>query len=149
MEFKAKTEAELIEDSLAPAGEYDFQVLSAVEKISKKGNPMMEIKLGLFRDGTLKNHVFDYLLESFPKKLRHFCAAIGMIRSYEEGKLEAARCVGQVGRAKIIIRKDDPSYPPSNAVADYIAADASKPAPKPVPVPAAATKTEEKDDLPF
>jgi len=147
MKFKTKTENELREESLAALGDYDFEVLEASDAISKKsGNPMIKIKIGLYIDGRIKNHVFDYLMESMGAKLRHFCDTVGLLREYESGNLTADMCSGRSGRVKIVIDSKDPQYPPKNAVKDYIVRAAK---PLASAAPEAAKPTSGEEDNPF
>lgn len=120
MDFNPKTEQEVAEAALAPAGEYDFDILSAEDTISKSGNPMIKVNIGLYIDGAVKNRVFDYLLPAMEAKLRHFCDTVGLLSQYEAGTLEAADCIGRSGRVKIVIEPAIGSYSAKNSVKDYI-----------------------------
>jgi hypothetical protein len=120
MEFKPKTEQEVREAGLVPAGEYDFDVLDAEDTLSKARNPMIKVNIGLYVDGQVKNRVFDYLLPAMEAKLRHFCDTVGLLSQYESGRLEAADCVGRSGRAKIGIAPAKDSYAAKNEVKDYV-----------------------------
>ena len=70
MNFTPKSEKELSEENLFPAGIYPFEILEATDKTSKKGNDMIELKLRVFH-GERHQIVNDYLLESIGYKLRH------------------------------------------------------------------------------
>lgn len=121
MTFSPKSEKEVAEGALAPAGEYDFDILEAEDTISKKsGNPMIKVNIGLYIDGAVKNRVFDYLLPAMEAKLRHFCDTVGLLSQYEAGTLEAADCIGRSGRVKIVIEPATEQYPAKNVVKDYI-----------------------------
>jgi hypothetical protein len=120
MSFSPMSEDELNESGLAPKGEYGFDVLTAKDKISKSsGSPMIEVKIGLYRNGTVANHVYDYLLPSIPHKLRHFCDSVGLLKQYQSGTLCAADCEGRSGTAKIDIEPAG-NYPAKNVVKDYV-----------------------------
>lgn len=120
MEFEPKTEQEVAEGALAPAAEYDFDVLDAEDTVSKSGNPMIKVNIGLYINGVVKNRVFDYLLPAMEAKLRHFCDTVGLLSQYEAGTLEAADCIGRSGRVKIVIDPAKGSYPAKNSVKDYV-----------------------------
>ena len=122
MDFKPKTEEEVKMAQLAPEGEYDFDVLGAEDAVSKKsGASMIKVKIGLYRDdGTIRNHVFDYLLPTLEAKLRHFCDTVGLLSDYESGTLTAAACKGRSGRARIGVDNKDANFPPKNVVKDYV-----------------------------
>jgi len=148
MEFKPETEAELKAKSLAPAGDYDFEVLTAEDKTSKKGNPMIAIKIGLYIGEKITKHVFDYLMPSMGFKLRHFCDTVGLLARYEDGTLCADDCKGRSGTVKIVVDDSNTAYPPKNVVKDYVPR-AVKPLGATVEDEPEGTKPEDKDDLPF
>lgn len=161
MRFEPKTEEELKNTVLQP-GIYDGEILKAVEKTSKKsGNPMIELTMKFYGEGDESALVMDYLLESMPKKLRHFCDAAGILEMYESGEFNADDCQGLSIRAKLKVDHDkNDQYDDKNVVADYVV---EAPAPKPAPATAnrKAAKPEPKqpepvgagappnDDIPF
>lgn len=121
MNFKPKTEKEIADENLLPKGEYDFEVVAAEDKVSKKGAEMIQLNVRVFNGESGAYFVRDFLLEQFSFKLRHFCEATGLIEKYEDGSLEALDCEGRVGRLKLVIKVDKSGqYPPQNNVADYI-----------------------------
>lgn len=124
MNFTPKTEEELARESLLSAGTYPFEVLEAIEQVSKKGNEMIKLKLNVFGQSGEQVHVYDYLLESMAFKLRHFAEAAGLLRDYEAGKLDAQACVGKNGFVKLEI-EEQLGYVPRNTVKDYAKPDAS------------------------
>jgi len=127
MKFAPKTEEELRAAALAPAGEYDFEVLNAEAQTSKAGNQMIKVQIGLFQDGKIGHSVFDYLMEKMGLKLRHFCAAVGLLSEYNAGALTADMCIGQMGRVKVIQDNKGDEFPPKNVVKDYLPLCAQKP----------------------
>lgn len=143
MNFDPKSEKEVSEAACAPAGEYDFDVLEAEDTISKSGNPMIKVNLGLYIDGKVKNRVFDYLLGAMEAKLRHFCDTTGLLSRYESGQLEAADCIGRSGRVKIVI---DPAgqYPAKNSVKDYVCRPA-----KPLASQSTPQREVDESEIPF
>lgn len=159
MNFTPKTEEELQRDELSPAGDYQFRVIAASEETSKKtGNPMIKVKLEL-EDG---NHVYDYLIATFERKIRHFCAAVGLLEKYDTGSLAARDCMGCEGLAKIVIKPAQGNFSAKNEVKDYLVDRDAKPAvAKPAsagivtdPVTGAVTETNPpsdpgSDDVPF
>jgi hypothetical protein len=139
MRFTPKTETECAEQGLLEKGEYDFEVVDASNEMSKarpedgkESLPMIKLKVRVFEaDGASSRTIFDYLIESFPSKLRHFCDASGILSRYEAGDLDAFQCLNKTGRCKVIVQKDKTgNYPPKNSIADYVikAAPALKPA---------------------
>ena len=130
MQFQSKTEKQIQEESLIPAGEYDFTVREAVEKKSKAGNDMIQVDMDIFVDGK-ERPLKDYLMESMAFKLRHFCFSIGLGGKYEAGTLSAVDCQGKSGKVKII-QKANGDYGLQNSVKDYVVFEAgSDPAPVP------------------
>jgi hypothetical protein len=126
MRFTPKTEEEIQQDSLLPAGTYDFRVIAAEDKQSSAGNDMIVLTLAVYRpDGNGFYQVTDYLLEKLAFKLRHFCEETGLINRYESGALEASDLVDREGRVQIKIdpeRTDKATgkvYAPKNSVKDY------------------------------
>lgn len=151
MQFASKTEQQIQEESLIPAGEYDFTVQEAVEKKSKAGNDMIQIDMDVYV-GDRSRPMKDWLMESMAYKLRHFCYGVGLSAKYDAGTLTAQDCVGKSGKVKIV-QKQNGDYGLQNNVKDYIVAGAKTeeahtpvPAPQPRrPVPAAA----DEDGPPF
>ena len=118
MKFKPKSESEMQSDSLLDTGLYDFEVMTAEDKVSKNGNEMIALKLRVFSDRG-ERHIYDYLLESTAWKLKHFCEIAGF--DYENGTLIAIDCAGVCGKVKIGISKDKTGqYGPKNQVNDYL-----------------------------
>lgn len=125
MRFTPKTEEECTKFTLLPAGIYDFEVTAARNKISSKGNDMIELELNIFHDdGTAS--VRDYLMEAVAYKMRHFCAAAGLMPQYEAGELEDIDCIGATGKVKLEISKgkkkpdSEEFYSDKNGVKDYV-----------------------------
>ena len=103
-----------------PKGEYDFEVIKAIDEISKAGNPMIKLEIDIFAPDSCKSRVFDYLLESIAYKLKHFCEAVKLHNEYETGNITADMCSGRSGRCVISIKHDKTGeYPDKNEVRDY------------------------------
>lgn len=120
MNFKPKNDDELNTFDLFPAGEYDFEVVKAVDDTSKSGNEMIKLEIDVYAISGKKTRVYDYLLESMDYKLKHFCEATGLLREYEAGDLTADMCKNRSGRCKLIIRVDAKGvYPEQNVIKDY------------------------------
>jgi hypothetical protein len=163
MRFAPKTKEELANESLLPEGVYPFEVLDAVDTLSKAGNEMLKLKLVVFGDGS-SPHVYDYLLEKLAYKLRHFAEACSLLAEYEAGELTAQHCLNKEGYCKLGIERQD-GYEPRNTVKDYVPpkepatygdpltavpvppppAPRQRPRPQPAPQPA----DDFSDDIPF
>lgn len=122
MQFTPKTEEQV--SRLLAEGLYQYEVIKAVEKVSKNGNPMIELLLKIFDDESGRTSlVTDYLMvhPDMEHKIRHFCYSNDLVSNYEKGRLDDVMCVGQVGKCRIRIRKDkEGKYPDKNVIADYV-----------------------------
>jgi len=112
-----KTEEELDMERLLPKGTYDFEVVKAEEKQSKKGNDMIKANLKVFH-GDGFQFVTDFLMEAMPHKLRHFAETIGLLEAYDSGTLDANDLVGRSGKVRIDIEPAG-EYPAKNIAKDY------------------------------
>jgi hypothetical protein len=155
MRFEAKSENDIRRESLVPAGEYGFEVLTSEDRISSRGSDMIYLKLIVYLPDGTQRHVRDWLIDKFAYKLRHFCEATGLIEHYNSGRLCSADCVGRSGRVKLGINEDkNGDYPPSNKVLDYVVAKGSAqpaaPAAAPKHAPRESAKQLDDDEkLPF
>ena len=147
MNFTPRSAKEIAEAGLLPKGEYDFEVIRSENKVSKKGNDMIQVKLKVFH-GASTPFIDDYLLASMEAKLRHFCEATGLLEKYESGALTAEDCLGRVGKVKIIVHEDKTGeYDPKNSVKDYVVKKAKKDFDE-SEIPN-KTQDENGDDIPF
>jgi hypothetical protein len=119
LSFTPKSEKDLKTSQLAPEGTYDFDVLESRDRLSKSGNAMIEVKLGIYTGERITHHVYDYLLPQMEAKLRHFCDSAGLLTKYESASLEAADCKGRSGKCRIV-QTQDAGYDPKNTVKDYV-----------------------------
>ncbi len=123
MRFTPKSEKDIAEAGLWPAGEYDFEVMEATEATSNAGNEMTHLQLFVYNAAGQRQRIDDYLVatDRAAYKIRHFAEATGMLAQYETGAIPAESMVGRSGRCKVIIAKDKGlQYPDKNAVADYV-----------------------------
>jgi hypothetical protein len=157
MKFTPKTEEELAMDGLLPEGVYDFECIEAINKVSKSGNEMIELKLKVYDQSGGFRFVTDFLLEAFLPKLHSFCKATQTLKAYESGEFDAYDCQGTAGKVQIKI-KPAGDYPAKNEVKMYgepkaktggEGKAASEPAPATFKPSAPIENLEEKDDLPF
>lgn len=107
--------------NLVSDGQYQFEVTNAEDTQSKAGNDMIKLVLNVW-DAEGKQHtIYDYLLESMPKKLKHFARHLGLIAKYESGELLAEDCIGKCGTLDLVIQEDKSGkYPPRNSVVNYV-----------------------------
>lgn len=122
MRFQPKTKEEIAADGLLQPGEYDFEIVSGEDTVSKAGNDMIKLRLNVYTESGGKVTMFDYLMPTVAFKLRHACEACGLEDEYESGNLEALDFEGKTGRCKVAVQKDKSGqYPDRNGIADYIA----------------------------
>lgn len=148
--FTPKTEAQILAEQLAPAGDYDFEILSAEDQTSKSGNPMIKLKLGVYNGDAMRWQIYDYLVGAMEAKLRHFADTCGLLAVYESGRLSAQECTGRAGKVRLVVKEGDGKYPAKNEVKDYILRPV-KPLPGPkAEAPGDNTQGEPvQDDVPF
>lgn len=89
MRFEPKTDEQIATEGLCPVGWHEAEVISCEEQTSKKGNPMLVVKFKVFSPNGERN-MTDWLLPSYPKKLKHFCKAADLLDKYEAGLIEPA-----------------------------------------------------------
>lgn len=137
MQFVPKTDKELSEMNLWPAGEYGFEILeyanfgqnSYVTKDTKSsaGNEMILLVVKVVNNEGNSIIIIDYLLEKMAFKLKHAAYSCGLGDKYESGKLFATDFIGKSGNLKLKIDKDkDRKYPDKNGVADYVPLEDNK-----------------------
>ena len=152
MKFTPKTEAEIQEANLLPAGTYDFRITKAEDAVSKSGNEMIVVTLAVYRPEGGFTLVTDYLLESMAYKLRHCCKECGIINLYEAGTLMASDLEGREGRLQL---KQDPAkgdFLAKNVVKDYGPGKDAKQGASPVariPSAVAVEYADDPDGVPF
>lgn len=161
MRFQPKSEKEITEMNLWPAGEYGFEIIdnatlgknaySTVDRQSKNGNDMIQLVVKVYNADGQFRIIIDYLLEAMPAKLRHAAMSCGLVNEYESGTLEAINFIGKTGYLKLKIDKDKTGqYADKNGIADYVVSEVDTGAvyapPKSAPANSAAIAD---DDIPF
>jgi hypothetical protein len=151
MKFTPKTEDQLREESLMPAGTYDFEVVEASNEKSKKGNDMIKVKLQLWDRNGDTRFLYDYLMEAMMFKLLHFCEATGLSQMFQAGNLSAENCLGRTGKVKIKVGEAQNGYAPKNEVKDYVSPQAGQgmAARAASAAPVASNAPADTDDVPF
>lgn len=145
MKFTPKSEDEIRAEAEKrgawPPGVYDAEITSAIEKLSKAGNDMIELTLQVYHpeDGATRQ-VFDWVLEAVAYKLRHCCEAAGLSAAYEAGSLEAWQLEGKSVKVKLGI--DAKAEIKRNKIMDYVV---SSDAPHVQPTRAAAAAAKPSD----
>lgn len=122
MQVTPKTEKEIYEANLLPNGWYPFTIGKAEEKLSKKGNEMIELNVKVYKEDSGFIFVRDFLMntEFGAFKLRHCAEACDLLEDYNAGKLNADDLESREGWAKIGVEKSkDEQFPDKNKIIDY------------------------------
>lgn len=120
MRFTPKKDEELNSFDLFPKGEYDFAVIKSFDEVSKAGNTMIKLELDIYSENGGRTRIFDYILESIPHKLKHFCQTAGLEKEYETGDITADMCRNRTGRCLVVVKQDKSGeYPDKNEIKDY------------------------------
>jgi hypothetical protein len=126
MRFTPKTEAEIEAEAAARGpfkpGIYDFDVINALDEVSKSGNDMITLEIRVFDGNGETKKITDWLVDKIAYKVRHAAYSVGLGREYEAGKLEASDFLNRSGKVKLKIKQENP-YPPRNVVYDYVVED--------------------------
>lgn len=121
MEFNPSTEQEISDRKLLPKGDYDFEFIDAWERTSEAGNPMIEVKVRISRNGSgLTRVLSDYLHAKKPEKLRHCCAVCDLMAEYESGSLHDEDFKGKRGRVRLAVERGRNGYASRNVIEDYL-----------------------------
>lgn len=141
MQFTPKTKEELdAEKSMLAIGEADFEVTKATDKISSKGNPMIELQIKVWDKDGKQGTLFDYIVSNVHWKMLQFFASIGAPDLYFEGDIDPNMLVGMTGRAILAVQKDKTGkYSDKIVISEYLEkSNATK---------NATTKSDEPDDF--
>lgn len=133
MRTTPKTQEQLDQERMLPAGEYDFTIDKAEDKISRSQNEMIELSLTIFT-GNGERRMKDWVMDKVAHKLRHFAYAVGVGPMYEAGALVAQELVGRSGKVILKQGKAQGDFPARNEVADYVPLKDAKPTPAPTRV---------------
>lgn len=114
-----------------PKGEYDAVVAKAEQKVSKKGNDMIELELTVFGPDGVEAKVKDWILsnDTGAYKLQRFCKSSDLWDLYQAGEISADHCKDQNVTVKLGIQDDNADFPPRNKIVDYMPRKLSAPKP--------------------
>ena len=110
MEYQPRQDREIRDAMCLQPGIYDFEVAEAAEKVSKKGNDMIELKLRVFTPDGSTRFVNDWLVPGSDMgdlKLNRFAHATGLQDAYFAGELNGFNCTGATGKVKTTIQTDE------------------------------------------
>jgi hypothetical protein len=105
-----------------PKGEYDALVTEAVEKTSKKDNPMIELTLTVYGPEGKEKSIRDWLVatDGGQAKIQRFCKSAGIWDLYQAGEISAESCKDANVVVKLGADDGDDEYPPRNNIRDYM-----------------------------
>lgn len=124
MEYSPQSEREIRNQMVLPPGEYDFEIVSGKDTVSKtSGNEMIALSVRVFpHDASSPRLINDYLVPGSSLgelKINRFCHAVGLEDVYFAGDLTGVACEGAAGRLKLTIQSSE-RYGDQNSVRDYI-----------------------------
>ena len=128
-------------------GDYQVEVIDAVETISKSGHEMIELKLRT----SPGSYLYDFLV-FIPKaywKIDAFRAATGEVVSPDDSvEITADDLIGRTGTARLTVEEYNDRK--RNKVAAWLMPKpGEQPAAKPAAKPATPTKPADDDNIPF
>src|SRR4051812_17580055 len=109
MQYNPQEEREIRESMLLPPGEYDFEIVSAKDTVSKTSEKeMIKLQVRVFpNDGSSPRLINDYLVPGSSLgelKINRFCHATGLQDQYFAGELTGFVCDGVSGKLKLTIQ---------------------------------------------
>lgn len=120
MKFEPKTEEQINEENLMPAGVYDFEIVEASDEVSQNsGQEMIKLKIKTFNAKGSARFLFDYLVANLQFKSIQASKACGIYDKYEKGELYAHDFVGKCGKFELGIQEASGQYPARNSVKRY------------------------------
>lgn len=122
MRYTPQTKEQIAEGNLIPAGTYDYEVFGATEKVSSKGNDMMELTLHVFV-GEKTRTITDYLLDAMPEKFYAFCETNGLLKEYNAMTFCPDDAIKGGGKVEIGDSKPKPGYAKKSEVKMYLPAN--------------------------
>jgi hypothetical protein len=125
MKTSGRSEADAVKDAsrklLKSAWYEDATITEASEEESRRGNDMIKVTV-VVGDRTFTDYLTDTAFGGV--KLRHCCAARGVLAKFETGSIDPSDFPGPV-RVKIGVEKGKGGFGPRNIIEDYAAADSS------------------------
>lgn len=126
--YTVKSDQQILDEKLAPAGKHKFEVTKCEDKTSKSGNEMTMITLKVINNG--KNVIFnDFIMAGNDEKLKDFAYSLGLDEQYNDGFFDNLQTIGKAGFVDIIIDAGgkNPEYPnATNKVKKYIRLNAGE-----------------------
>jgi hypothetical protein len=117
--FQPKSDKEIDERQLLPRGEYAFEIIEATEATSQAGNPMIEMRVRIIKNG-FDRILPDYVLPLRPAKWRNVCIACGVHDKYLAGSVTDDDLLGKRGKARVGVERAKRGFPARNVIVDYL-----------------------------
>lgn len=89
-----------------PAGTYMATITAAVEKTSKSGNPMIEVKFDVYMPDGGQRTMRDWIVQTMAWKLGKIADAIGETEAFASGQFKSEDYVGRNLELKIEHKPD-------------------------------------------
>ena len=130
--YTAAAEGESPTKTVLPAGTYSYVVEDAVEKMSRAGNEMIELRLKVGDDDAGYGKCWEYLVfsERAAWKIDQFLASVGRPTSPGDNvEIETDDLIGLEGQAEITVGKNNKGED-RNEVGAFLAGSPTKVAPR-------------------
>lgn len=116
----------------------DFEIIKAVDDISKNGNPMMKLQVNVVDSKGREGTIFDYITSNAQWRIKGLLDSLGNPDLYTSGNIIPSDLVGGKGQAILFLQKDKTGqYGDSIKIRDYLPREEVK---QPAP---------QSDDIPF
>lgn len=147
MKFDLSEPQQVRQFELIENGWYPFEIIEAKDSVSKKGNPMIELKLRLDVNGT-RRVLKDYVLGAFPHKLKRFAESIGAEDQYRSRDIQTDALIGKAAMCNVI-KEAGRDGKDRNSVVDYMSAESPAERDAQHTDDAAGHDTDTQQDIPF
>jgi hypothetical protein len=121
--IKPLSESEAAKSAKNPnlwAGWLRAEILTAHETQSRRGNPMVAVRLAVL-NGAEVRELSDWLTgsERFAAKVRHAAEAVGKLAEYEAGAIAAEDFLGKTVQVRLEVEKSRGGFPARSVIVDY------------------------------
>lgn len=115
-------------DAISPTfepGLNEFIVKDAIQKTSKAGNEMIELKLEVSDNKDHTALIYDYIVskDNCMWKLKNFCEQVGLIENYNIGFIEPSDCLNKTGTCITRYRKATTEFSERLIIKEYCKKD--------------------------
>jgi hypothetical protein len=96
--------------ALEPGKAYAATVMDAEERVSKNGNPYIDLKIAVYVTPDKPVTQYTNVMVAFPPKLRAFCLSAGLFRQYAAQELHFSDCCNKSCCVIIGKKKNDNGF---------------------------------------